>query len=507
MKDDSFLSRRAVLAALAAGGCAALLPRTALAAPDPSKSPPRRARRVLVLDLTGGVRSSACFLASGAKILNPWGRIDGAPIPLGRLLDDNTDVDKNTAERFAQFAYQLNAGAFSGMKVPPFRETASSFSVVGTWDPERGDHERSARMTAAGTAAASAPGLPVKLFAALSDVYKGKDALETPPFVLGEAPHMAASPGTFSRFAAVDVADPSQLPGSSAKSATNVARVGRDFSPSEAARTRLDDGFLARTGAAGREVVETYALHQRMSRRLGELLASPSMNVGRDADGTAALGKVKVANGKEAPLTNAMLLDALAVGDRLGTGNFGGGARRGGGSTFEMATAIRLLQVGSPAVVVGMSGFDMHSGERTSAPLIYRRLGATWASLHFLLSRIADPAEPSVSMLDRTLVLTTSEFGRDAGQPRTGFNGGEGSDHGSHPACFYLAHAIMGAGIPGGRVVGNVDTDSYDARRAPVRYGPRQLLATALYALGIDPAHPQFGFDGATPIEELWKRA
>src|SRR5207248_1169714 len=134
------------------------------------------------------------------------------------------------------------------------------------------------------------------------------------------------------------------------------------------------------------------------------------MNVGQNADGNAALGKVR-AGKSEAPLTNAMLLDALAVADRLGTGAGYGG--RGGGSTFEVATAVRLLQVGSPAVVVGMSGFDMHSGERASAPRLYRRLGATWASLHFLLSRIVDPEEPSVSMLDRTLVFTTSEFGRD----------------------------------------------------------------------------------------------
>jgi uncharacterized protein (DUF1501 family) len=194
-----------------------------------------------------------------------------------------------------------------------------------------------------------------------------------------------------------------------------------------------------------------------------------------------------------------MLTDALQI-VRRGGGGFG---EPRADPTLEAAIAVRLLQVGSPAVAVNMSGFDAHSGERQDGPRRYGQLGALWASLHFVLSRIVEPDEPGMSMLDRTLVVTTSEFGRDPGQPRTGFNGGDGSDHGSHPACFYLAHAVMGAGVVGGRIVGGVSTETYDARKEPTRYAPRQLLATIAYALGIDPAHPQWGFDAASPID-LW---
>jgi uncharacterized protein (DUF1501 family) len=222
------------------------------------------------------------------------------------------------------------------------------------------------------------------------------------------------------------------------------------------------------------------------------MLASPAVSLGRENDPMAALGKVRSGQ----PLTNEMLLEATYLPTRLGAE---------ASSAIDLALAVRLLQIGSPAVAVSLGNYDLHSGERTGAPRLYRGLGAAWASLHFLLGQIADPLEPDVSMLDRTLVLTVSEFGRDPGSPRTGFNGGEGSDHGAHPACYYLAHAIMGAGITGGRIAGGVNTDSYDARKEPLRYGPRQLLATALYALGIDPQHPRWTFEGASAIEELWR--
>jgi uncharacterized protein (DUF1501 family) len=351
---------------------------------------------------------------------------------------------------------------------------------------------------ATGGTSAAAPGFVVRLFAGLSGTL-GKEAPETPPFVLGAAGSFAAAPGAFARFAAVDIADPARLPG--AAQGTGSAKVGRGFSPSDAARGRLDDAFAAKTGPAGREIVNNYALDQRMSVRLGQLLASPAVSLARGEGLNPSLGKVRVGK-REVPLTNEMLLDALLIVQQSGRGigRFGGAQED---PTLEAATAVRLLQVGSPAVAINLTGFDAHSGERQGGPPLYGQLGALWASLHFLLSHIVEPDEPGMSMLDRTLVVTTSEFGRDPGQPHTGFNGGDGSDHGSHPACFYLAHAVMGAGVAGGRVVGGVSTNTYDARKETTRYSPRQLLATMAYALGVDPAHPQWGFDGAPPID-LW---
>jgi hypothetical protein len=483
------LSRRAWLAFAGSTAAVLALPRLGVAA---SAKIPRRAKRVLVINLSGGVRSSAAFLASSAKPLNPWGLIEGAPIPLGRLLDDHVEGQQPPPPQL----YQLRDGAFANERITPFRELGSRIAVVGTWDPERGDHSRSERVMATGGTSAAAPGLVVRLFAGLSGTL-GKEAPETPPFVLGAATSIGAAPGPYARFAAVDITDPTRLP--NAAQGTGAAKVGRGFSPNDAARGRLDEAFSAKTGPAGRELVDTYALDQRMSVRLGQLLSSPAVSLTRGGEGS--LGKVRVGK-RELPFTNEMLLDALAIVQRTGRGfsPFGGQTTD---PTLEAATAVRLLQVGSPAVAINLTGYDAHSGERQGAPHVYGQLGALFASLHFILSRVVEPDEPGATMLDRTLIVTTSEFGRDPGQPRTGFNGGDGSDHGSHPACFYLAHGVMGAGISGGRVFGGVSTETYDARKETTRFAPRQLLATIAYAMGIDPAHPQYGFEGATPID-LW---
>ncbi|HEU5056028.1 MAG TPA: DUF1501 domain-containing protein, partial [Kofleriaceae bacterium] len=203
------------------------------------------------------------------------------------------------------------------------------------------------------------------------------------------------------------------------------------------------------------------------------------------------------------PLTNAMLYElatralgpqAEYEGDPTGSEHFD--------TAVNAALAVRLLQLGSPAVTLEIADFDLHSGERTDGPALYSFLGRLWASLGWLLARIPDPA--GGTMLDSTLVVTTSDFGRDPAAPR-GFNGGEGSDHGADPGCYYLAHALMGAGVRGGQLVGGVSTDDYDARREPLQIAPTRLLATVLHALGIDPADPDLGFpDAGGPLEEVW---
>ena len=161
-----------------------------------------------------------------------------------------------------------------------------------------------------------------------------------------------------------------------------------------------------------------------------------------------------------------------------------------------------LLQLGSPAVTLEVPGFDLHSQERVKAPALYTYLGRMWAALSWLLPRIDDPSGEG-SLFDRTLVVTMSDFGRDGGGP-TGWNAGEGTDHGADTACFYLAHAMMGAGLGGGRLIGGVDTDTYDARGMSGMNTPSQLLATLLAALGLDPTDEEYGLPDAPAIGALW---
>lgn len=480
------LSRRCILQSILPG--AALLAVTRSASAAEAAPLLGRARRLLVLHLSGGVRSSAAFLASGKKALNPWGLVGGGALPIGRVLDDHIATEPAPPRD----VYTLRTGHLGGMRVPPLRELTRAFSVLGTWDPSRGDHDRSLRIIASGSTSLDAPGLVVKLFAALSDMTK---ADLVPPFVLGNAQSFATARGDYARYAAVDLRDPTRLP-SASKAARSVATAtGNDFVP------KATDAVPFAAGAGGRDLVDAFATHHRTSRKLGQLLSLPALDVMR---GEGSLGEIR-SDKSSAPLTNEMLREIMVIPTRIEGGIGENGQSSDGGAAA--ALAVRLLQIGSPAVAIDVPGFDAHSGERTAAPRVYRHVGATLATLHFVLSRLADPIEPKVSMLDRTLVVTTSEFGRDPGQTTTGFNGGEGTDHGSHPACYYLAHAVMGAGVPGGRIVGGVSTESYDARRESVRYSPQRFLATTLHALGIDVARNAYGFDNAAPIEELWKGA
>ena len=155
-------------------------------------------------------------------------------------------------------------------------------------------------------------------------------------------------------------------------------------------------------------------------RRFGPLLADPRLKM--DSSEVAHDG-----------ISNGMLVEAMGDLPNLYTGK-------------DFALALRLLQLGSPAVGVGIGGFDMHSGERDGSPLLYTRYARLLAGVRFALANMPDPA--GGSMLDSTLVVTTSEFGRAVNtDTTTGFNAADGSDHGSGGAARHQCHVVFGAGI------------------------------------------------------------
>src|SRR5690349_2869077 len=90
-RDQTLLDRRALLrgAGIAAG--LSFLPALGRRV-SAGAGPTARARRVLILNLVGGIRSSAAFHASTSTPYNPYGMLvptDGTPpFGLGRLLDD-----------------------------------------------------------------------------------------------------------------------------------------------------------------------------------------------------------------------------------------------------------------------------------------------------------------------------------------------------------------------------------------------------------------------------------
>jgi uncharacterized protein (DUF1501 family) len=469
------------------------------------------ASRVLILNLTGGIRSSAAFFASSAVKYNPWGIIDSiaTPFPIGQLLDDHLGVSAANARAETipgDAGYTLDAaGPWAGARVPRFRESAAAgrYSVAGTWHPGRGDHLRARVEEVTGSADGEEPGLLVRVFGALAATAPERAAV--PPVHLRPQSTFGLAKGNVARYAPVSLAGPEALPVSSADNGAVSSLAGRDFARDEPMRERIDRLALASRRGYARELAEVFATHRRASRTVGEQLAQGFLKVTDPENAAAAAGTVLAGDGSSVPLTNLMLSELFT---RAATG--GAPAAELGGedemstAAMDIATAVRLLQLGSKAVAVELGFFDYHSDERRGAVPLYRFLGRAIAALEWLLSRIPDPEVPGVSMLDRTLVLTRSDFGRDPG-PSRGFNGGEGSDHGTDPSCYYLAHLAFGGGVRGGRVAGRVDPATFDARREAERHSPRALLATVLWALGLPYNEAPWGFeDVAQPISGLW---
>jgi hypothetical protein len=488
-------SRRNLLKLAAAGAGLFFLPpvvreaRATLRADAP-------ARRILVLNLHGGIRSSAAFLASSQKKYNPFGLMQGssASFPLGQLLDDHATGGTPLPDA----DYTLGA-SWQNARLPRLREMAAEFSILGTWDEERGDHLRARLKEPTGSANGDQPGLMTRIAAALSQEQGGLDVL---PFQL--APYAAfGQPGSLARYTPISLVGPGSLPTPTVAGESDAKRTGNDWARDDAMRERLDQGVIAKRARNAKTLGEVFAAHRRASRQIGSRLAEPWVNVGNatQAYRDAAFGSVKLANG-EVPLTNSMLHElftkSLGSPEPENTNYYP--------TALNGALALRLLQLGAPAICLEVGDFDFHSEERTQAPELYTFLGRLWATLNWAMKRIPDPLDPSRSLYDTTLILTMSDFSRDPGSPATGYNAGDGSDHGDDPSCYYLAHAVMGAGVKGNRVLAQVSTDDYRGDLAAERYDQRDLLAMTLWALGLDHHDPEWGLDDVTtPLDGLFK--
>ena len=173
-------------------------------------------------------------------------------------------------------------------------------------------------------------------------------------------------------------------------------------------------------------------------------------------------------------------LDAepAAVRERYGRTTFGQGAllaRR----LVEAGT--RLVQLNWPAVANGnpeVDAWDTHAAnfgplKNLHCPVLDRSLSALLEDLD------------ARGLLAETLVVAVGEFGRS---PRLGVstsgntNAPDGRDH--WPYCYTAL--VAGAGVKRGEVYGKSDATGSAPTENPVHR--TDLLATAYYALGIDPA-------------------
>lgn len=496
------ICRRKFLAAAGASAGVAFLPSIVvpkLARADLRANAP--AMRVLVLNLLGGIRSSAAFHASSLKKYNPYGLIAEAQgeFRLGRFLDDYCpSVGQNTPADASTYALP---GAWNGLSLPRLRDVANKFSVIATWGPDRGDHILSRTKEPTGSGGGDEPGILTRIGAGLFDALKND--VDFPAFHIAPSANFGKAWSTFARFAPVTLAGPGSLPGGGDATIDRnevETLTGHDWAKDDLDRGRIDQAIIAKRTRSARDLAEQLALHRRAAREIGATLAQPFVHVDSLDSQNAVLGKVQTNQGL-VDLTNKMLRDAMLTTLQDAQNPIDHMAYS---FAMDAAIAVRLLQLKSRAVCLEIGSFDYHSGEIDGRPL-YSFLGRMWAALGWLLARIPDPEAPGKTLFDTTLVLTMSDFGRDPGSVATGYNGGGGSDHGADPSCFTLAHAVMGAGVKGGRLISKVSTDTYRADQADVTYGARNLLAMILWSLGLDHQNGEWGFeDVSDPIQKVF---
>ncbi len=458
------ISRRTILRASAATTAAALV---GLGRKSARGAGPARARRVLIINAAGGMRTTTAFHASPARALNPYGVLATAgALRLGAVLR----ADEST------LSYAAPAWG-AGVTVPAIDEAARQFAIIAATDhrPDGGyrpgDHRDDGQRMGTGYYQRNdAPGLLTVL-----NRFLGPQA-SAPVVTLGGSDFDAAPPAwapdkPISLYGG-------GLPGEPPTGGS--ATVGRP----------LEDTFDTQTVATRRNLAESsiqaLIATKGTLRRFGPLLADRRLRFDSDQFLDQSLAGV----------TNQMILEAV--------GNPPGGGRALDGDARQVAVALRLLQFGAPAACVSIGGFDTHDLEDERAPRLFSRLARFLAGIHFTLANVPDPR--GGMLLDHTLVVTTSEFGRNGFAP-DGFNAGRGSDHGGDPGWRYQAHVVFGAGVVPKRLH---DTD--DQNRPLDRPASTQrLLATLAAATGIDqgeidrlwpsgtPLFPESG-----PLWELW---
>jgi len=167
--------------------------------------------------------------------------------------------------------------------------------------------------------------------------------------------------------------------------------------------------------------------------------------------------------------------------------SFGVNANGGGSSMGARAMlALRLRQLGCAGIVLSSAeNWDLHSNEDDGLPGRASQLGQALAALIDHGSRIPDPATPGKTLLDTTIITVLTDFNRGNWSTTSGFNGGRGSDHQSgDDRTSFQCIPIIGGGLPGGRVLGEVNGSGSAAGASPT-FETRQVLATVLDVLGV----------------------
>jgi hypothetical protein len=217
-----------------------------------------------------------------------------------------------------------------------------------------------------------------------------------------------------------------------------------------------------------------------------------------DADASAApriIADYQTAAARAAALAGPEFLDTFAL-DRepaaLREGYGGEFGQRLLLSRRLVERGVRFIEVSHNLGFINGTGWDTHNEGQLKQHLLIEELDKGLASLVTDLE--------ARKLLDTTLIVVASEFGRPGG-----FDGGGGRGH--HAGCFTMV--LAGGGLKTGQVVGTSDEIGEKIVDEPVSIA--DFHATIHAALGTDPADELYDgarpvplTDGGTPIAKLF---
>ena len=158
-----------------------------------------------------------------------------------------------------------------------------------------------------------------------------------------------------------------------------------------------------------------------------------------------------------------------------------------------LQAGVRFIEVSHNLNFINGTGWDTHNEGILNQHLLIRELDEALSALVLDLER--------QKLLDKTLVVVASEFGRPAG-----FDGGGGRGH--YAKAFTVA--LAGGGLKNGKTIGVTDELGMAIVERPVSVP--DLHATIHCALGIDPSEELYTpddrpvpiTDGGQPLRELF---
>lgn len=404
--------------------------------------PASRHNHLIVINLDGGARTPPMFNGDLDARWNPYGTQPGAGI-----------TEWGVGMVFDAAPYPDTTAAF-GVAMPSLPMISDEICVLGTLDHTPGaaagvgDHNVARDIISSGNQGGG-PGMMSLVYARHKNYTEGSAGLVFPPVVIGSGAATTIFGIPDGSITPVMVPSFSEFASQSGDDAGGQPQWARAF------EAGLDDATADIRSARDRQLIARMSNGKQNVEAFRNVFLDPALKVATEP--TAGTD-----------LTNTQL-EAI-----LGTSLLG----------RNMALALRFLQHGSAAVLVGDNGWDTHSAEAEMYSTSANTLARVLAGLSFALKRMSHPE--GGTYWDHTLIMLQSEFGRD-NLMSNGFNSGGGSDHTGGPGSRYQAFPYMGGLVgQGGKMFGRTDAATMEPLAGEPIFGTTAHMAMALAVLDID---------------------